>query len=104
MNALPIELDPQRLADFCRKWKIAEFSLFGSVLRQTFRPDSDIDVLVAFTADAHPTLFDLASMQTDLETIFGRAVDLTERDSVESSPNEFRKRSILDSRRVLYAA
>ena len=101
---LPVQIEPPVLADFCRRWKVAEFSLFGSVLRGDFRPDSDVDVLVTFRADARPTLFTLAAMQQELEKIIGRIVDIAERQSVEHSPSEFRRRSILDSRRVLYAA
>jgi predicted nucleotidyltransferase len=104
MSSLPIQLEQGKIVDFCRTWKVSEFSIFGSVLRDDFRPDSDVDVLITFRGDARPTLFTLAAMQQELEQMLGRRVDLAERDSVESSPNEHRRRSILDSHRVLYAA
>ncbi len=60
-----IDLPKTKIAEFCKKWKIREFSLFGSVLRKDFRPDSDIDVLVTFSEDAKHTLFDLVHMEND---------------------------------------
>jgi len=104
MFSLPVQLDPDRLAEFCRKWKVTEFSVFGSVLRQDFRPESDVDVLLRFDPEARPTLFTLVAMQQELEQLTGRRVDIAERDSVERGPDEFRRRCILDSHRVLYAA
>ncbi len=104
MPDLPIHIDQARLAAFCRRWNVSRFSLFGSVLRDDFRPDSDVDVLVTFSPAARPTLFDLVSMQTELESMFGRPVDLAERDSVERSPNDIRRKAILNTGRVLYAA
>lgn len=104
MPDLPIQIDHARLADFCRRWKVAQLSLFGSVLRDDFRPDSDVDVLVTFSPSARPTLFDLVSMQVELEALFGRPVDLAERESVERSANDIRRSAILNSGRVLYAA
>jgi hypothetical protein len=56
-QALPIALDPDQLAAFCQRWHIRRLWLFGSVLRGDFRPDSDVDVLVEFEADAHTTYF-----------------------------------------------
>ena len=50
-----IEIPREKIAEFCKKWKIREFALFGSVLREDFRPDSDIDVLVTFDEDAKIT-------------------------------------------------
>ena len=73
---LPIPIDPERIVDFCRRWKIAEFSVFGSVLREDFRPDSDVDVLVTFAPDAQYSLFDLVHIEEELKEILGRKVDL----------------------------
>ncbi|MDO9348087.1 MAG: nucleotidyltransferase domain-containing protein, partial [Anaerolineales bacterium] len=67
-----IEIPKKELAEFCRRWKITEFSLFGSALRADFGPKSDVDVLVKFSPDAHWTYFDLANMQQELEGIFDR--------------------------------
>jgi predicted nucleotidyltransferase len=95
---LAIEIDKPRLRDFCHKWKVTEFALFGSVTRpEEFRPDSDVDVLVTFAPDARWSLFDLVHARDELAEIFGRPVDLVERIAVEESDNRFRKRSILSS-------
>jgi predicted nucleotidyltransferase len=99
-----IPLDSHRLGDFCRRWKITEFSLFGSVLRDDFRPDSDVDVLVTFAPEAHWSLFDLVKMEDDLATILGREVDLVERQAVERSENYLRRRHILQSVEPVYVA
>jgi hypothetical protein len=97
LTALPQE----RIAALCRKWKVREMALFGSVLRPDFRPDSDVDILVTFDDDAPWSLWDLLDMRAELREVFGREVDLVERRSLE---NPFRRRSILRSKRVIYAA
>ena len=99
-----IPIDRTKIADFCRKWKIRELALFGSVLREDFRPDSDIDVMVTFQKPIRWTLFDLAHMEQELEEILGRKVDLTDRTAVEQTRNYIRRRAILDSARTVYAA
>jgi uncharacterized protein len=90
-----------RLAEFCRRWKIAELSLFGSVLREDFRPDSDVDVLVRFAPDAPWSAFDLVTMRDELAALVGREVDLVEQDALR---NPFRRAAILRDKRVIYAA
>jgi predicted nucleotidyltransferase len=90
-----------KINEFCIKWKIIEFSLFGSVLGDEFRPDSDIDVLVAFSNDARWDLFDLVEMKDELKGIFGREIDLVEKGTIR---NPFREDAIMTSREVLYAA
>jgi len=92
------------MGEFCQKWRIAELALFGSALRPDFGPASDVDVLVTFAADAHPSLFDLVQMEEELEEIFGRTVDLVSRRGIESSRNYIRREAILRSAQVLYAA
>jgi predicted nucleotidyltransferase len=105
MTTLAIEIDKERLRDFCRRWKITEFALFGSVLRpEEFQPDSDVDVLVRFSEDARWTFFDLVEAEEDLARILLRQVDLVEREAVEGSDNRFRKRSILGSAVLLDVA
>jgi len=99
-------IDPYRekIAEFCGKWKIRELSLFGSVLREDFSDDSDIDVLVAFSDNARHTLFDLVDMEDELRTMFGRKVDLVSRRGIESSRNAVRRNAILNSAEAVYAA
>ncbi len=91
----------ERIAEFCRKWMVTEFALFGSVLRDDFRPDSDLDILVTFSGDARWSLFDWVNMIEELETIFGRKVHLL---SKEGLRNPFRRHEILKTREVVYAA
>lgn len=90
-----------KVSAFCRRWKITEFSLFGSILRDDFGPKSDVDVLVTFSPGAPWGLFDLMAMQDELEALFGRSVDLVETAGLR---NPFRRHAILSTRRVLYAA
>jgi predicted nucleotidyltransferase len=99
-----LSLPHEQIAEFCRKWHVSEFALFGSVLRDDFRPDSDVDVLVTFRPDSRVSLFDFPGMQDELEAIFGHPVDLLTRRGVEESRNPYRKKSILDSAKVVYAA
>lgn len=96
-----IDIPLDRVEDFCRRWKIVEFSFFGSVLREDFRPDSDIDVLVSFDLEAKWTLFDIVDMQDELAALFGRKVDLVEKDAMR---NPFRRHEILKTAETIYAA
>ncbi|MCX5898923.1 MAG: nucleotidyltransferase family protein [Proteobacteria bacterium] len=95
-----INIDREAIADFCKKWKITECALFGSVLRDDFAPDSDIDVLVSFDSSAHWSLFDLVEMREELKGFFGREVDLIEKDGLR---NPFRRHEILTTRQIIYA-
>jgi predicted nucleotidyltransferase len=95
-----VRFDPKLIADFCARWQIAEFALFGSVIREDFRPDSDVDVLVSFARGARWSLADLVDMEQELAKIFGRRVDLVEKEGLR---NPFRRHSILSTREVIYA-
>ena len=99
-----IEVPIERIQEFCDRWQIIEFALFGSVLRDDFRPDSDIDVLISFAPEAHPTLFTLVDIQTELERLFNRSVDVVTRDGIEQSRNPFRRQNILSSAVTIYDA
>jgi predicted nucleotidyltransferase len=96
-----ISIDRDQIVEFCRKWRIREFALFGSVLRNDFRPDSDVDVLVIFEDSAPWTTFDLIEMQDQLRPILGRNVDLVEKKTIT---NPFRRHAILSGKEVVYAA
>ena len=98
-----IVLEPAALRAFCQRWLIDELSLFGSVLREDFGPDSDIDVLVSFAEDAPWSLMDEVEMVDELEVILGRKVDLVSRQAVERSHNWIRRHNILGSAQVVYA-
>jgi uncharacterized protein len=101
MTKAAIEIPIERIASLCRKWRVRELSLFGSVLSHEFRPDSDVDILVEFESDAPWSLFDLVEMNEELHLIFGRAIDLVEKAGLK---NPFRRHAILNSREVVYAA
>lgn len=96
---------PERIEAFCHKWKVREFSVFGSVARGMAGPDSDVDVLVDFDETAEWSLFDLAEMRDELSYVWdGREVDLVTRSSIERSRNPIRKKSILDSLEVIHGS
>ena len=101
---LPIDLPYELLADYCRRWKITKLEVFGSVLRDDFGPDSDIDFLVTFDPTAHWTLFDWVHAQDELAGVVGRPIDLVSRRPIEQSENWIRRRSILDSARTIYVS
>ena len=92
-----LRLSSDDLGAFTRRWKIRELAVFGSALRDDFRPDSDVDVLVTFADDAGWSLLDHVAMQDELKEIVGRPVDLVERRAVERSKNWIRRREILTS-------
>lgn len=104
MDKPRIDIPQDELAAFCRKWRIVELALFGSVLRDDFRPDSDVDVLVTFAADSEFGLAEFNRMHDELRVLIGREVDLLTRRAVESSSNYLRRAAILDSAQVIYEA
>jgi hypothetical protein len=97
-----IAINRDRIAEFCRTWDVTEVCLFGSVLRDDFRPDSDVDVMVSFAPQVRRTLLDLAAMQEELEGILGRKVDLLTRRGVEQARNSLRRQEILASAETIY--
>jgi predicted nucleotidyltransferase len=101
MGEIKISIPEGRIRDFCGRWKIAELAVFGSVLREDFHPDSDVDVLVTFARDAEWSLYDWVDMIAELREIFGRDIDLL---SSHSLRNPFRRHEILKNRVTLYAA
>ncbi len=98
-----IELPIEKIAAFCHQWQVTELALFGSVLRDDFRDDSDIDVMVQFHPDAHPTFSTLDQMEAELKNIFHRDIDLITRQGIEASRNYLRRHEILSSAQVIYA-
>ena len=101
MNA-HIHIPRDEIAAFCKQWQITELALFGSVLRDDFGPESDVDVLVRFKEEARHTLFDLDRMEEELTTIFGRKVDLVSWRGIEQSQNYIRRKAILQSAETIY--
>ena len=103
MTITASDLPMEKIAQFCDRWQVTEFALFGSVLREDFRPDSDIDVMVEFHPQAHPTFSTLDQMEAELKTIFHRDVDLITRQGIATSRNYLRRNQILSSAQVIYA-
>jgi predicted nucleotidyltransferase len=100
MSQARIEIPQEAIAAFCQKWRVREFSLFSSVLRDDFRPDSDIDVLVGFEPDSGIGLWEMTDMRNELAVLFGREVDLVAKDGLR---NPFRRESTLGSCEQIYA-
>lgn len=100
-NKKQLQLPILMVDNFCQRWKIREFSIFGSALREDFSSRSDVDVLLSFLESAQWGLFDLVDMKEELEKIFGREVDIVEKEGIR---NPFRRREILRTREVIYAA
>lgn len=94
----------EQLAAVCEKWKIVDFELFGSVLRDDFGADSDVDVMLTFAPDSRHTLLDIVRIGNELEALFGRYVDISERRAIERSDNHISKKRILGSAKRVYAA
>ena len=98
-----IDLPMEKIVEFCDRWKVTEFAVFGSVVRDDFRSDSDVDIMVCFHPDAHPTFGSLDQMEAELKTICNREVDLITRQGIETSRNYLRRHEILSSAQVIYA-
>lgn len=98
-----IALPKDAIANFCKRWKIDELYLFGSILRDDFRKDSDVDVLVTFAPD-NSWGWEIVSMKDELEEILSRKVDFLTKKSIEESDNWIRRKEILSTARLFYAA
>ena len=96
-----LHISPSDIKAYCQRWHIVEFALFDSVLRDDFHPDSDVDVLVTFAPDYRLSLSALLDMKEELETAFGRSVDLVEKPLIK---NPYRRAEILKTKRVVYAS
>ena len=97
-----LTINPDQLEEFCQRRYIIELALFGSVLRDDFRPDSDIDILITFTPNVKISLLDLVDMQYELEELSHRRVDLLTKKSVINSANWIRRNEILNTAKIIY--
>ena len=104
MSKLALSLPVDAIQQFCRRWKITELALFGSVLRPDFRPDSDVDVLVSFSDDAGWGLLAHIEMQQELANLLQRPVDLITRRALERSANWMLRDAILATAQVVVSA
>ena len=89
------------IAAFCTRWSVKEFALFGSILRDDFSLDSDVDVLISLAPGNKRSLFDLVQMNGELQALFERRVDLVQKEGLQ---NPFRRYEILRTHEVIYAA
>lgn len=96
-----VSIPLDRIESFCRKWGVEELALFGSVLRDDFSPESDVDVLVTFAPGAQLSLMDFVEMKEELAEILHRRVDLVSKGGLR---NPFRRHEILNTRQIVYAA
>ena len=104
MGTLALSLPTDAIQQFCRRWKITELALFGSVLRPEFRPGSDVDVLVSFADSAAWGLLAHMEMQQELATLLQRPVDLISKRALERSANWVRREAILATAQVVVSA
>ena len=95
-----LEIDEERLAEICRRFHIRELSLFGSVLRDDFGPDSDVDVLYEGDIHLSPVPWAIVAFARELEEMFGRRVDVVGKNSI----HWFIRDRVLDEARPMYAA
>ena len=95
-------LSSQDVASFCQKWGIIKMALFGSILRNDFRADSDIDLLITFAPNARQGLLTLAKIKYELESRLNRSIDLVPEASIQMSDNWMRQREILSSAQTIY--
>jgi len=98
---LAVKVDRERIAQFCQKWRVKEFAIFGSALGTDFGPESDVDVLVELQADHGLTLYDWVDMIGELEVIFARRVHLVGKGGLK---NPLRRAEILETAEVVYAS
>lgn len=94
-----ISIDKTRIEAFCQKWKVSEMALFGSVLREDFGPESDVDVMIEFEPNMPWSLYDWIDMIDELSEIFGRKVDLISKKGLR---NPYRKKTIMETNKVIY--
>ncbi len=100
MDQLAIPLDADRIASYCRHWKIRKLAVFGSALRDDFSPSSDVDLLLEFGQGGAMTFDNLPDMIAEASEVFaGRPVDLVEDRFIT---NPYRRQEIMRTQRVVY--
>lgn len=94
----------QTVIDFCQNHGITELAVFGSVLRDDFKPTSDIDLLVTFSPHVQMSLLGLVRLENQFKVLLHRDVDLVSRQAIAESENWIRRQNILGSAEILYVA
>ena len=95
-------IHPQKLADFCQKYQIIELCLFGSIIRDDFTPDSDIDIIVTFSPNTTMSLLQFIDLEYQFQNLLKRDVDLVEKAVIEKDFNWMRRQEILNNYKVIY--
>ena len=103
MKSQGIDLEQDAIRDFCKKWKIHELRVFGSILRDDFNADSDVDFLVDWDNGVARDAFDHMDMEDELEEIIGRKVDVVSRSAILAGGNRFRIKEILGKAELVLA-
>ena len=104
MKAIKINLPKAAITEFCQRWEIIELAVFGSVLRDDFNLDSDIDFLFTFSPQAKWGLFKLMEIQQELEKLVGRPIDFVSKKAIQRSDNWLRRQEILGTAEIIYEA
>ena len=104
MSVPAFDLPLEQIAEICRRYDVKQLELFGSILRENFLADSDVDLLVTFEEDSPIGLFEFADLQEELRALLGREVDLVSRRGVEKTENWIRRTEILKNTSSIYAA
>jgi uncharacterized protein len=99
-----LAITSEQLAEFCERWQIAELAFFGSILRDDFNVESDIDVLVTYKPSAKRGLFEKLNLKDELSLLFHREVDVVSKKAIETSYNWLRRKNILSSAEIIYVA
>jgi hypothetical protein len=101
---LRMPLPMAQIASFCQRWSIARLEVFGSALRDDFRPDSDLDLVATYAPEARWSLLDRVRMKLELEDMLGREVDLLNRRALEKARSRARAAAILTQSEPIYVA
>lgn len=97
-----LTISEKELGEICQQWKITELALFGSILREDFREDSDVDLLVSFASEAPQGLLTLAKIKHQLENSLNRTVDLVVKEAIQEGENWIRRQEILSTAVIIY--
>ena len=98
-----LAITPNQLETFCQRWNVIELALFGSIVRDDFRSDSDVDMLITLSPN-HTLGLEIVTLREELSTLCKRSIDLFTRQSIEHSRNALRRQEILQTAEVIYVA
>ncbi|MBI3961063.1 MAG: nucleotidyltransferase domain-containing protein [Chloroflexi bacterium] len=103
MNPILQKLQSKAVADYCRRWQVVELAVFGSVLRDDFSDESDVDLLLTFDDSAQGTLYEYVLMKEEMEKLLNRDVDLIDRRALQRSKNRIRREEIEQTAKTIYS-